>query len=289
MTLENTILQFKNMIEHAIVTASFDGKCYANGQKAKEALIRSQKLINLLHEQVKHSLLENNINISNIFPPIGNSSPELKLTGFFKQKNQDVCIVPNNLNKYEEYIHDGPLSPIGICDIFGRGYTENILSINVRSQLSSLSKNTDTLFERTYAEAYNLHLRCPKMVLGEVYLIPVFEYDEEYMNKNQISFKPNRVNLEKYISFFSNINGRLSEYDSYHNYERCALIIVDFSKPLPIIYKNTQSLKNANLIDPNFNIELANISFDYFVRDLINVYDYRFDLRNIVNEIPYIY
>jgi len=57
-------------------------------------------------------------------------------------------------------------------DYYGKDYTEKIISINVRSQFSSLAKNFDTLYERTIAEAQNLHVRCSKMCLGEVYMMP---------------------------------------------------------------------------------------------------------------------
>ena len=44
--------------------------------------------------------------------------------------------------------------------------------------MSSLAKNADTLFERIFAKSLNLHMRYPNIVLGEVYLIPVYEYDD---------------------------------------------------------------------------------------------------------------
>lgn len=50
----------------------------------------------------------------------------------------------------------------GERDKYGFEFTEHTLSVNVRSQLSSIAKNFDTLYERTFAEAINLHLRCEK-------------------------------------------------------------------------------------------------------------------------------
>lgn len=93
-----------------------------------------------------------------IYPPIGSSSPEIKIKGFLKSKNQDVAIIPT-----EQLVAlTNTTSP----------EVEKVLSVNIRSQLSSLSKNIDTLYERTFAEALNLHLSYPKQCLGEVYLIP---------------------------------------------------------------------------------------------------------------------
>ena len=53
--------------------------------------------------------------------------------------------------------------------------------------MSSLAKNSDTLFERTFAEAQNLHMRYPDIVLGEVYLIPVHEYDDDMVKRGTVN------------------------------------------------------------------------------------------------------
>lgn len=71
--------------------------------------------------------------------------------------------------------------------------------------MSSLAKNSDTLFERTFAESQNLHMRYPNIVLGEVYLIPVREYDDELVKSNRVGFKARQTNIEKYISFFNSM------------------------------------------------------------------------------------
>lgn len=84
------------------------------------------------------------------------------MAGLLKQKDQDICITPKHLKKSPEILQDGLLW--GTKDLYGQNFTEQTLTINVRSQISSIQKNFDTLFERTYAEAQNLHERCPKMV-----------------------------------------------------------------------------------------------------------------------------
>lgn len=86
-------------------------------------------------------------------------------------------------------------------DPYGFDFSTNSLVINVRSQMSSLAKNSDTLFERTFAEAQNLHMRYKDIVLGEVYLIPTHEYDDTLVAQNRVGFKTNQTNIEKYISF----------------------------------------------------------------------------------------
>src|SRR5690606_16476811 len=104
---------------------------------------------------------------------------------------------------------------------------ESVLSVNVRSQLSSVSKNFDTLYERTFAESLNFHLRFPRMVLGEVYLINLKEYNSDHASINQVSFK-NSQYIEKYILAFQALNDRINIDDPLYKYERIALLIVDF-------------------------------------------------------------
>ena len=269
--IENQLLQFKNMIENAII----DG-----GAKGKESTIRSSVLINLIHDAVKYEFLERNINPYNIYPPFGATKPELKLAGFLKQKDQDVCIIPSGIKKVPTTIDWGPLAFENKLDPYGMEFSTNTLVINVRSQMSSLAKNSDTLFERTFAEAQNLHMRYPNIVLGEVYLIPVHEYDDELVKRNQVGFKARHTNIEKYISFFNSINGRTVGGADYA-YERCALLVVDFSKSQPYLFKNSAELKSAGYISHDFSIEYASLNFQNFADDILNIYSERYNISNL--------
>lgn len=262
---------FKNMIEDAIITG---------GTKGKESCIRSSALINLIHDAVKHELIEHGLREESIFPHYGETKPEIKLAGFLKQKDQDVCVFPKGIDKVTEHINWGPMAFQNKHDPYGYDYSTNTLAINIRSQMSSLAKNADTLFERTFAEALNLHMRYPKMVLGEVYLIPVYEYDDELVKRNKVGFKKNRTDVEKYISFFDSINNRTDESETY-KYERCALLVVDFRPQQPILYRNSQQLKEAGLISQSFDIEYASLGFDTFAEDIIDIYAERFRIENI--------
>lgn len=281
MDINECVLKMKTEIEYSITSASNDGKKFRNGSLAKQSLIRSSRLIGYLHECVKYELIKNGVNKNNIFPPLGDSKPEIKITGFLKQKNQDITVIPSNIQPEENHVDWGPLKHENIKDLFGINYTSNCLIINIRSQLSSLAKNSDTLFERTFAEAINLHIIYKSIVLGEVYLIPVYEYNEDDAKKNIVSFSNRKTNLEKYISFFTSISNRKDENDDEYKYERCALLIVDFSKDIPKVYNTTQELKDEQLIDENFKLELENISFPKFASDILNIYSKRFDFNNI--------
>ena len=250
MDINDCISAIKREIELGITTATdrVTGKEYDNGSKAKEGIIRSSRLIRYLHEAVKCDLIKHGIDSKIIYPPLGQSNPEIKLAGFLKQKDQDVTVLPKNTTKTKTKITWGPLAHENVYDEYGKDFTEKCLVVNVRSQLSSLVKNSDTLFERTFAEAMNLHTIYNNIVLGDVYLIPVFEYDESYAKNNKVVFSTRKTNLEKYISFFSSISGRKNIGDDGYKYERCAL---------------------------------EGISFTHFSDDLITRYKERFDGSNI--------
>lgn len=283
MDIENCLNIIKKEIEMCISTGENEGRIFDNGSLAKESLIRSSRLIGYLHECVKEELICHKVKSGNIFPPLGSSHPEIKITGFLKQKDQDITIIPSNVDKEEILVDWGPLKHENTKDSFGINYTSNCLIINVRSQLSSLAKNADTLFERTFAEAMNLHTIYKNIVLGEVYLIPVYEYNESDAKNNIVSFSTRKTNLAKYISFFSAINDRVSSEDDEYKYERCALLIVDFSKEIPKIYNTTEELKEDGLISDDFDLELGDISFPNFVEDILHKYSERFDISNIVD------
>ncbi|NQU82375.1 MAG: hypothetical protein HQ539_00270 [Parcubacteria group bacterium] len=161
-------------------------------------------------------------------------------------------------------------------DYYGKDYTERTISINIRSQMSSLAKNFDTLYERTIAEAQNLHVRCPKMVLGEVYMIPVKEYDASVMDNNDIAFIDRVGAVEKYIKSFQAINGRLNFEKEEYKYERVCLLLVDFQQTPAKIYGTNQELYDDNLLDENSDASIEKLSWDKFTEDILENYETRF-------------
>lgn len=245
-----------------IIDSNTKGIKFNNGLVAKTSLIRSQKLIYELHEFVKDEFIYYGIDPKLIFPPKNKSTPEINISGRFKQKQQDVCIVPDEIDDKLELIDWGILRYSGKKTQYGAYKEERILTVNLRSQLSSLAKNSDTLFERMIAEPLNLHLQYPKMVTGELFMIPVYEYNDSAMKINSIKFKDNVINLEKYISFFSELNGynSLNIEKEPFKYNHAGLLIVDFSKDIPKIYTTTDELKRDGLINEDYELELAEIS-----------------------------
>lgn len=270
-SIDEAVCRIKELIERSIV----DG-----GVEAKNNLIRTQQPICILHDAAKASFISQGVNSDFINPPYGEHTGELKLAGFFKCKDQDICILPNNISVQEEILmFDGILR--GKKDPYGFSLTEKILSVNVRSQLSSIAKNFDTLYERTFAEALNLHLRCPRMVLGEFYMIPVFEYDDALAKGNIVGFKQNRKiqeHIQKYIYSFSAVNNRSTTVDEKYKYERVCLLIVDFSRPIPKIYNSDEELKADGLLPEHSTATINNMNFPSFAQTLMRVYQSRFGM-----------
>ena len=275
LTIENAVCSIKEMIEQAIRDGGVEGK---------NNLIRSQQPICMLHDAAKSAFIRNGVNPTRVRPLLGEHMDELKLAGFFKCKDQDICFLPNHVRGQKEFLQfDGILK--GQLDEFGTELTEHILSVNVRSQLSSIAKNFDTLYERTFAEALNLHLRCEKMVLGEFYMIPVKEYDDTEAKYNRIAFKKNKnvqKHIEKYLYSFSAVNNRRCLCGEEYKYERVCLLIVDFNKSTPVIYNTDDDLKAAGLLPEDSQASINEMNFPTFAPTLMRLYEERFGLDRFI-------
>lgn len=209
--LLDKLQEMKNVYEDAI----------RNGEYT--SLIRSKRLINLLHEYVIEEL-KKRVEPSWVVT-------DKKVYGFPKTKEQDIIIQPPQNGRN---VSVGP-----------------ILAVNVRSQLSSIEKNYDTLFERIFAEALNLHNRFPYMVLGYLYLLPKVGYNPDAAKENRVELSE-RYNLEKYILSFLSIASRTSPNDVPWKYERVCLLIVDFEKSPPEVMDDMRIFVNEGLVSEKF-------------------------------------
>ncbi|MFD2787379.1 hypothetical protein [Hymenobacter rubripertinctus] len=288
-TIDQALLKFKTDIENAIKN---------RGEEGKNELIRSQGPIKLIHDAVKTEFMRIGVHPSLINPelealqrcatgpgqaglfttPAVLKDKELALTGLLKTKNQDVCIVPRNITVASEVLQYNTYV-FGQTDPYGLSFTEQVISVNVRSQLSSISKNFDTLYERTFAEALNFHLRAGNMVLGEVYMIIAKPYDPKTTKLKQIGFeapKKKSVHIDKYIRSFQALNDRTSMSGDHHKYERVALLVVDFEPSVPKLYNTTAELIADGFLEPNSTVNLGALSFGSFAADMMSVYQSRF-------------
>lgn len=265
ITIEQAVKNFRSLIENSITTA---------GELGKAAMIRSSRPIQNIHEAVKADLIRHGINPSQIFPPLGTTKPELEIAGFIKKKAQDICVTPLGKSPKEEKLKEGLLREAN--DYYGKDYTERIISINVRSQISSLAKNFDTLYERAIAEAQNLHVRCQRMCLGEVYMIAVPEYDSNAIKRKKVKFIDRAGTVEKYIKSFQAINGRTDTSREEYKYETACLLIVDFSVKEPKIYSTDEELRVSGLLTINSDASIMELAWSRFTSSLLTTYSSRF-------------
>lgn len=265
MTIQQALINFKALIEAAVIQG---------GNAQKHAVIRSSIPILNIHEAVKHQLIAAGFDQSKIFPPLTKRSPELKIAGALKKKDQDICIVPNRAKKTET-LTEGLLE--GVKDEYGFEFTERTISVNIRSQISSISKNFDTLYERTISEAQNMHDRCPRMVLGEVYMIAIPEYDDKAGKNKKVAFKnPSQKMVRKYIKSFHAINSRNTTEKHFYKYEDVCLLIVDFRQDPPKLYNSTQELIDGGFLPANTDVRYEGLTWNDFSGDLMTQYKERF-------------
>lgn len=261
--LGNAVAAFQNALFAAIRTATYNGKAYENGQKAKEALIRSQSLIMRIHESTKVSVLatlqKNFCDEWAVHPPVGFNSPELKIFGLLKGKNQDLVFLKDSPSP--STFKEGP--NFGVKDSIGEKATSTSIVIGVRSQMSSVNKNFDTLMERAFAETLNLRLRTPILCMGEVYLLPLRELDDKAMLTNNIAFKKEKVNIEKFIRIFNAFSDRQSvRVEEQYKYDASCLVLIDLEKTPAKVITSGSELKGygvpVNLCSQFDNIAPAN-------------------------------
>lgn len=120
--IDKQLKEFKNLIEQAILK---------DGVEGKNKMIKSSRPINLIHDAVKKELIKQKVEPTLIYPRLGESKPEIRVAGHIKKKDQDVCVVPRNIEKEKMSIDWGPLSYLSDEDEYGYGYSNNILVINV--------------------------------------------------------------------------------------------------------------------------------------------------------------
>ena len=272
--LKSELDDIKDGLEQTIKTATFRGQPRSDGLKAKESFIRSHELIMPIHKVVKESLkdeLERRGLSFQIHPPVGETSPELKFFGYLKGKKQDISVLFGGDTPSPEIIKEGPLE--GEEDPVGEKVSQRSIVIGVRSQMSSVGKNFDTLMERLFAETLNLRLRLTSLTMGEVYLLPVFPYRSEPMKQNRVKWKNSPIKVETFIRTFSAFSGRsATDYKDKeeYKYERSALLLTDFRSSPPKIYTTTKELKRDGLVDSNSNIRYENLSPEDFAQDIID-------------------
>jgi len=218
--------------------------------------IRSGKIINNIHDYARDFLISEGVPDSYIVM-------DRKCEGYFKPKEQDVLVTKSN---YKICIHPE-------------------ISINVRSQMSSIQKNFDTLFERLVAESVNLHEKYEDLPCGYLYLIPTVGLDSNALKLGNLITKE-RYNLEKYIDCFSKLAARKSLTDDKYKYEAIGLIIVDVGDDGSFfIVDDLEYIFSIGRVSREFFLAHRNNFNDLnpfnTMSKLLEVYDLRKGIRNI--------
>ncbi len=238
--LQNRLVRIKRLYEKEIRSKSGN----------PGFLIRSGKIINELHEYLKQELINNGVKKAYIHPPLGKTSPEVPVDGYFKTKRQDLLVQKDENNP--------------------------LVSINIRSQLSSVQKNYDTLFERLVAEAVNIHEKFPQVPCGYLYLLSTVGYSSEAMKKNKV-VRDEYFNWEKYLTTFDLLADRKNASDKSFKYEKICLLAVDFSPNPPFILSSTNDFLKRNLITKEFakNFNYSSLKVNDVIERLITVFNQR--------------
>lgn len=174
--------------------------------------VRSQAWIGLAHEFVKRDLLAR-VGDGRVHPGIGMSphEGELAVPGAYKAKNVDVAWVPDGV------------------DVDAEGH-DRVLALMVRSQWTSVTKNTSSNIESFLGEAVNLHLRSPGMVLGQLMVIPV--RDNLFVDDRPV-VSATAVPVSRYVEVLAKMGSRSSATDPVHEYEGVGLLVVDNTRAIP--------------------------------------------------------
>jgi hypothetical protein len=220
------------------------------------SLIRSEDLIGRVHTYIIDQLEDNGVNPQNIQEDTYPNDTSATVYGFPKTKSQDILV-----HSYEE---NGPI--VGPR-----------MAINVRSQLSSIGKNFDTIFERIYAESLNLHNRFPYLPLGYFFLLPKRGYDSSAKQNNVVE-RSEKFDVQKFISSYSSLSGRESPEDEKWKYEAMCLLIVDFEQSPPQIMDNIDDFVEQEIVTPEFAEIYGSevISVENFFEKLLSDYKTRY-------------
>ena len=109
-------------------------------------------------------------------------------------------------------------------------------------------------------------------------MLAVKDYDEQAMKQNVVAWKDSYNDVERFISIFNWMNGRENHEDprEFYKYERCLLLLVDFSLDPPKIYETIEDLLQNGIVSQEFTDDFARLSPVNFSGDLVNAYLQRY-------------
>ena len=243
--LEDALKKMQEDLFNVIKTSQWNGKKYKNGQTAKTSYIRAKGFINPINDVLKKSFLKLDSNLK--FKPAINSHDtkgEEEVTGFMKKKKQDLSIRIKKNSKSINYP----------------------LLINTRSQMSKISGNQDTIFERAYAESINLKMPI-NYIVGEVFVLPYYEFNHKKCKYNKIEYLKDRINLDWFFSHYTKVNSREDlnvEGKDFVKYDKLCILIIDF--------KQTPAKIVTDFGNKSLNKRYKEFSYEGFCEYLLSKY-----------------
>lgn len=201
-------------------------------------LIRTSDLIDRIHRYLTGELEDRGIDSSSIYM-------DRDLYGYPKSKSQDIIVHNEDSNMIT-----GPE-----------------MSINVRSQLSSIGKNMDTIQERIIAESTSIHGRFPRLPTGYVFMLPKRGYDSDAKSDNVVE-RTEEYNLQKAIEIFSSIAGRDSVGVGDQNYDAIWLILFDTDNNPPDIITDIRTLEDEDIVTEQFAEMYESADYDILDEEL---------------------
>lgn len=238
----------------------YESVCIESAKRTQE-MIRSKEFIGHLHDFTKEELRRCGIKDSYIYE-------DKRIVGHSKPKEQDILVQTPQDGKRNH--STGPP-----------------LVINIRSQLSSIGKNYDTLFERVMAEATNLHGRFPALVSGYIYLLPTMGYNTKASGEQGRPCRTEKYDLEKYLFSFHTIAKREKPGDEIWKHEEVCLLVVDFERDPPKILDTTEDFLEGGRISQEFSeiIKIEDLSIKNFFDELLKKLRKRYYFVRFTNRI----
>lgn len=276
--LEKATIEIKNRAKEAIKTEGYKG--FISTKRASDLILP-------IHEAIKKDFIRFNIMEEQILPKLGERTGEMKIFGSQCSKRMDISILPKYINFKEEILDITDNKNKRKIDKYGKHVTENSLFVDIKSQFCSIGKNQGTLRTNFIGLNADIKERCPKTIIGNLTVLPIYEFDTEAMKEHKMRFSNNPINVEEYLIRFNKIQDTSSlNNSSITKFNKVALVLVDFSQKIPHIFTSHQELVKYGLVSSDFNMKYSydNIKYTNFHESLINIYHNEHDIENIMKQ-----
>ena len=275
--LEKAAIEIKNRAKKAITTEGYTG--FMSSKKGS-------KLILPMHEAIKEDFVKLGIMEEQIYPKLGEHKGEMLVYGNQLSRRMDISIIPKYINLKEEIMDITDNKNKRKIDKYGKTVTENTLFVDIKSQFCSVGKNRKTLLTNFMGINADIKQRCPKAIIGNLTILPIYEFDTEAMKENKMKFLDKPINVEKALIEYNNLQNTSSNSNGITTFNKVALVLVDFSQKIPYIFTSHQELVEHGLVSSDFNMKYSydNIKYTNFHESLTNIYHNEHNIENIMKQ-----